>query len=98
VMAGVGRMNARRFFVFSGIGALFWAAGVTLLGAALGQIQFVRDNIEAMLILVVLISLIPILVEVIKARREKKLGAQGLGEDVIDGSLDEPTRRLPRQS
>jgi membrane-associated protein len=98
VMAGVGRMTARRFFVFSGIGALFWAAGVTLLGAALGQIQFVRDNIEAMLILVVLISLIPILVEVIKARREKKLGAQGLGEDVIDGSLDEPTRRLPRQS
>jgi membrane-associated protein len=98
VMAGVGRMNARRFFVFSAIGALLWAAGVTLLGAALGQIQFVRDNIELMLILVVLISLIPILVEVIKARREKKLGAQGLGEDVIDGSLDEPTRRLPRQS
>jgi membrane-associated protein len=98
VMAGVGRMNARRFFVFSAIGALLWAAGVTLLGAALGQIQFVRDNIELMLILVVLISLIPILIEVIKARREKKLGAQGLGEDVIDGSLDEPTRRLPRQS
>jgi membrane-associated protein len=98
VMAGVGRMNARRFFLFSAIGALLWAAGVTLLGAALGQIQFVRDNIELMLILVVLVSLIPILVEVIKARREKKLGAQGLGEDVIDGSLDEPTRRLPRQS
>jgi len=98
VMAGVGRMDARRFFVFSAVGALLWAAGVTLLGAALGQIQFVRDNIELMLILVVLISLIPILVEVIKARREKKLGAQGLGEDVIDGSLDEPTRRLPRQS
>jgi membrane-associated protein len=98
VMAGVGRMDARRFFVFSAVGALLWAAGVTLLGAALGQIQFVRDNIELMLILVVLISLIPILIEVIKARREKKLGAQGLGEDVIDGSLDAPTRRLPRQS
>ncbi len=98
VMAGVGRMDAKRFFTFSAIGAVLWAAGVTLLGAALGQIQFVRDNIEAMLILVVLISLIPILVEVLRARREKKHGGQGLGEDVIDGALDEPTRRLPRQS
>lgn len=97
VMAGVGRMDAKRFFTYSAIGGVLWAAGVTLLGAALGQIPFVRDNIELMLILVVLISVLPIVVEVIKARREKKLGAQGLAEDVLDGSLDEPTRQIPRQ-
>ena len=65
---------------------------MTLLGAALGQIQFVRDNIELMLILVVLISVLPIAFEVIKARREKKLGAQGLAEDVLDGASEEPTQ------
>lgn len=92
VMAGVGRMDARRFFTFSAIGGVAWAAGVTLLGAALGQIQFVRDNIEMMLILVVLVSVLPIVVEVIKARREKKLGAQGLAEDVLDGASEEPTQ------
>ena len=92
VMAGVGRMDAKRFFTFSAIGGVAWAAGVTLLGAALGQIQFVRDNIEMMLILVVLISVLPIVVEVIKARREKKLGAQGLAEDVLDGASEEPTQ------
>jgi membrane-associated protein len=92
VMAGVGRMDAKRFFTFSAIGGVAWAAGVTLLGAALGQIQFVRDNIELMLILVVLISVLPIVFEVIKARREKKLGAQGLAEDVLDGASEEPTQ------
>jgi membrane-associated protein len=92
VMAGVGRMDAKRFFTFSAIGGIAWAAGVTLLGAALGQIQFVRDNIEMMLILVVLISVLPIVFEVIKARREKKLGAQGLAEDVLDGASEEPTQ------
>ena len=92
VMAGVGRMDAKRFFTFSAIGGVVWAAGVTLLGAALGQIQFVRDNIELMLILVVLISVLPIAFEVIKARREKKLGAQGLAEDVLDGASEEPTQ------
>jgi membrane-associated protein len=92
VMAGVGRMDAKRFFTFSAIGGVVWAAGVTLLGAALGQIQFVRDNIELMLILVVLVSVLPIAFEVIKARREKKLGAQGLAEDVLDGAGEEPTQ------
>ncbi|WP_328304364.1 DedA family protein [Actinomycetospora sp. NBC_00405] len=92
VMAGVGRMDAKRFFTFSAIGGVAWAAGVTLLGAALGQIQFVRDNIEMMLILVVLISVLPIVFEVIKARREKKVGAQGLAEDVLDGASEEPTQ------
>ena len=101
VMAGVGRMNARRFLVFSGIGALAWAAGVTLLGAVLGQIAFVREHIEAMLLLVVLVSLLPILVEVIRARRERTVGASGLAEQTLDGASapdDDATRRTPRQS
>jgi membrane-associated protein len=78
VMAGVGRMDARRFFLFSGIGAVIWAIGVTLLGAVLGQFDIVKNNIEAMLILVVLLSLIPIGIEVLQARRERRLGASHL--------------------
>lgn len=92
VMAGVGRMDARRFLTFSLIGGVAWAAGVTLLGAGLGQFEFVKNNIEAMLILVVALSLVPIAIELIKARRERKLGAQGLAEDVLDGATDEPTQ------
>jgi membrane-associated protein len=98
VMAGVGRMDLRRYLTFSSIGALAWAAGVTLLGAALGQIAFVREHIELMLILVVLISVLPIGIEMLRARRERKVGAQGLAEDVLDGADDTPTQQIPRQS
>ena len=101
VMAGVGRMDARRFMTFSAIGALLWAAGVTVLGAVLGQFSIVRDHIELMLILVVAVSVIPIAVEAIRARREKKLGASGLAEETLDGATspapsDDPTTRIEK--
>ena len=73
VMAGVGRMDARRFLTFSAIGAVLWVVVVTLLGPLLGRFDVVKNNIELMLILVVLLSLIPIGVEVIQARRERRL-------------------------
>jgi membrane-associated protein len=97
VMAGVGRMDAKRFFTFSAIGAVLWAAGVTLLGAALGQFEFVKNNIELMLILVVVLSLVPIAIEVLQARREKKLGASNLAEQTLDGAnADAPTQQIRR--
>ncbi|GAA3248695.1 VTT domain-containing protein [Pseudonocardia petroleophila] len=69
VMAGVGRMDARRYFTYSLIGGVLWAAGVTVLGFWLGQFQFVRDNIELMLLLIVFLSVVPIVIEIIRARR-----------------------------
>ncbi|QJY45910.1 DedA family protein [Pseudonocardia broussonetiae] len=69
VMAGVGRMDARRYFTYSLIGGVLWAAGVTVLGFWLGQFQFVRDNIEFMLLLIVFLSVVPIVVEIVRARR-----------------------------
>ncbi|NMI00797.1 VTT domain-containing protein [Pseudonocardia acidicola] len=69
VMAGVGRMQPRRYLSYSLIGGVAWAAGVTVLGYFLGQFDFVKNNIELMLVLVVALSVIPIVVEVIRARR-----------------------------
>jgi membrane-associated protein len=70
VMAGVGQMEAKRYLTYSLIGGVAWAAGVTLLGAVLGQFDFVKNNIELILILVVFVSIIPIIVEVLRARRK----------------------------
>ena len=72
VMAGVGKMPAKRYFTYSLIGGVLWAAGVTLLGAWLGQFAFVRSNIEVILILVVFLSIVPIIVELVRARRGSK--------------------------
>ncbi|MFG2225997.1 DedA family protein [Streptomyces sp. NPDC048644] len=75
IIAGVSRMNYRSFLVFNVIGGTLWGAGVTLLGAALGNIEFVHKNIEAMLVLIVLISVVPIAVEFLRARGKAKKAA-----------------------
>jgi membrane-associated protein len=71
VVAGVGRMDFRRYLVFSAVGAVLWAAGVTLLGYFLGNVEFVKAHIELMLILVVVISVIPLVIEFIRHRRQR---------------------------
>lgn len=82
IIAGVSRMNYRSFITFNIIGGVLWGVGVTLLGAGLGQIELVRKNIEAMLILIVLISVVPIAVEFLRARsKSKKEAAAGDSED-----------------
>ncbi|MFL6143426.1 MAG: DedA family protein [Labedaea sp.] len=70
-MAGVGRMDPKRYFTYSAIGGVLWASGVTVLGYYLGKIDFVHEHIELILILVVLVSLIPIAIELVRARRSK---------------------------
>jgi len=67
-MAGVGRMDRRRYFTYSVIGGVLWATGVTLLGYWLGSIPFVRANIELMLIAIVLVSVVPIGFEYLRSR------------------------------
>ena len=69
--AGIGRMDFRRYLIFSAIGGFLWAVGVTLAGYFLGNIEFVKTNIEFILILVVFVSVVPIIFEVIRHRRER---------------------------
>jgi membrane-associated protein len=70
--AGVGKMEPKKYFTYSAIGGVLWAAGIVVLGYFLGQITFVREQIELMMILIVLVSLIPIIIEGMKARKERK--------------------------
>jgi membrane-associated protein len=69
-IAGVGRMDFGKFLTFSAIGAFLWAGLVTLAGYFLGNVPFVQKNIEIILILVVVVSILPIVIEFIKHRRE----------------------------
>jgi membrane-associated protein len=75
VMAGVGRMEPKRYLTYSFVGGIAWAAGVTLLGYFLGGFAVVRDHIELMLVGVVALSVIPLVVEFVRARREQRQAA-----------------------
>ena len=69
VMAGVARMNYRTFVTYNVIGGIGWGVGVTTLGYFLGQVDFVRANIELIIIGIVGLSVLPIVFELLRARR-----------------------------
>jgi membrane-associated protein len=88
VAAGVGRMRYRTFVSYNVIGALVWGVGITVLGYALGNITFVRENIEALAVLVVFISVIPVGIELWRGRRAAQRADGGRDE-----RYDEPAER-----
>ncbi|GAA3039850.1 DedA family protein [Streptomyces glomeratus] len=72
IIAGVSGMKYRSFLIFNVIGGVLWGAGVTLLGSWLGNVPFVKNNIEAILILIVLVSVVPIAIEFLRARSKAR--------------------------
>ena len=93
LVAGVGQMNRRHFLLWSLVGAVLWATSLTLLGYFLGGVQFLQHNIEATVLLIVFLSVLPMVYEYLKHRRQAKAVAaaavEELGDvvqDVRDGS------------
>ncbi|MEU0738587.1 VTT domain-containing protein [Streptomyces sp. NPDC006134] len=72
IVAGAGRMKYRTFFTYNVIGGIAWGTGVTLAGYWLGQIELIRANVEAILVLIVLVSVVPIIIEYLRERGKKK--------------------------
>ena len=72
IIAGVSGMKYRSFVTYNVIGGVLWGAGVTLLGSWLGNIEFVKKNIEPILLLIVFISVVPIIIEFARARSKAK--------------------------
>ena len=81
-VAGIARMDFRKYLIYSSIGAALWAGLVTFAGYHLGKIEFIKKNIELVLILVVLISVIPIVIEYVRHRRQggNRSGKTQIGE------------------
>ena len=88
-IAGVGRMDAKKYFTYTVIGGILWAGGITALGHVLGNISFIKNNIEAIFILIVLVSVVPIIVEWARNRRERKQAATATDDAEV-------TQQIPR--
>jgi membrane-associated protein len=72
IVAGASHMHYRTFLIYNMIGGTLWGCGVTILGYFLGQVGFVWSNIELILIAIVVVSVIPIGVELIRGRRRAR--------------------------
>lgn len=70
-VAGAGAMNYRKFIVYNIIGAVAWVTLMLGSGWVLGQIPFVKERFELIVIGIVVLSVLPMFVEWFRARNEK---------------------------
>lgn len=69
-VAGVGAMTYRKFLTFSIFAALLWVGVCVTAGYWFGGLPFVRNNFEIVVILIVLISVMPAVIEFIKHKKQ----------------------------
>ncbi len=69
-VAGVSRMSYGFFLRWNVIGGITWVVLFTLLGYFFGNIPFVQKNFELVIVAIVLISIVPAIVEVLRSRKE----------------------------
>ncbi len=70
-VAGLGTMTYKKFLTYNIVGAFIWIPSITILGFALGQNEYVKNNFEIVVLAIIFISIIPIIVELIKGRFSK---------------------------
>ena len=68
-VAGVAEMNYRKFFTFDILGGAIWISSLTIAGYFLGEITWIRKNIELVALGIIFISILPIIIEIIKRKK-----------------------------
>ncbi|HSY15885.1 MAG TPA: DedA family protein [Jatrophihabitantaceae bacterium] len=83
VLAGVGKMRLAVYATYSIIGAIVWADGVFLIGYGLGNVSYVKRHqstitslIDPVIIIVVLLSLLPVVVQWYRTRGGRRSDAR----------------------
>ena len=71
-VAGIGKMNFLRFWMFNIIGGAAWVLACVLAGVFFGQFEFVKKHFELVLIAIVFISVLPMVYELLRARMEAR--------------------------
>jgi membrane-associated protein len=71
-VAGIGNMSYRNFFRYNVIGGIAWVSGLTLLGYFFGNMEFVRKNFEIVIFGIIGISLLPMIIEILRAKLSSK--------------------------
>jgi membrane-associated protein len=74
-VAGVANMNYFRFLPFSVAGVVSWIFCITMLGHTLGSFPLVRQNFDKAILLIIALSLAPVGLEMLKARRRQRMAA-----------------------
>ncbi|WP_269937510.1 DedA family protein [Arthrobacter sp. HY1533] len=76
LVAGIAQYDRRKFTLWNVAGAVGWASSVVLLGTWLGHYDFIARNIDAIAILMVLVSVLPGAVGMLRTRRNARRTAR----------------------
>jgi len=72
VLAGVGRMQYRRFLLYNVAGGVGWVMSMTWAGFLLGQaVPDIKQHMQWVVAIVIVLSVIPIAVEILRERRRR---------------------------
>ncbi len=69
-VAGIARMNPKRFSFFNAIGCVIWATPLLLIGYVFGNLPVVKDNFSIIIIFIAFISLLPAIIGLMKNRKK----------------------------
>jgi len=70
-VAGIGKMQYRRFALFNVTGGVVWVASFILAGYWFGNIPAIKRNFHVVILVIILISVAPIVVEYVRNRRKR---------------------------
>lgn len=69
--AGVGKMNYRIFFLYDLVGGFLWVFGLCIAGYLLGEIEWIRKNIDLVCLGIIFLSVAPVIYEFLKVKLKK---------------------------
>lgn len=70
-VAGMGHMNYGKFLRYNVIGGMAWVALLTYLGYAFGNLPFVKNHFGKVVMGIIVVSVLPMMVEVVRAKMKK---------------------------
>jgi membrane-associated protein len=70
-VAGVGTMKYSRYILFCIVGGVVWVTSLTLAGFYFGNLEFVKKNFEMVIFGIILISLLPVVIGLVRGRINK---------------------------
>ena len=85
-VAGVGKMDYHRFVIFGIVGSFLWVGVCCGAGAAFGNIPWVKDHFEIIVLCVIVISILPAVMAWMQARRQIKEAAKAAGVETAGNS------------
>lgn len=75
-VAGMGKMHYSRFMAYNAVGGALWVSVFCYAGYLFGDRPFVQDNLKLLIVAIIFISVLPAVIEVVRARLKNRLSAE----------------------